>query len=175
MLKKYFDALTSAYFKTTQDGRHLFCPWGIWGTCYIIPTEQDYERRRLQLRNYTIATLVLIIGVTGAFQSYIPVAIVAVLIMAFYLVWVRFLLRGLQPSTERLSLQEATTTQARTHSAGFLWLMEILSLALVAGGIAMLIFEPGEWPMALLATCFFGLCAAFAAYMLVMRSKSVAN
>jgi hypothetical protein len=175
MLKRYFDALTTAYFKTAQDGRHLFCPWGIWGACYVIPSEQEYERRRRQLRNYLVATMALVAVALGAFQSYTPAVIAIALLFAFYLIWVRFLLRGLERSGERLSMQEATATQARTHSAAFLWLIEISSLVFVAGGIAVLIAEPGEWQMALGATGFFGLCAGFAAYMLVLRSRRTAS
>jgi hypothetical protein len=175
MLKKYFDALASMYFKTAQDGRHLFCPWGYWGTCYILPSDQEYERRRRQLRNYTIVTMALAAIMIGAFQSFIPFVIFIAVLIVFYLVWVRFLVRGLQASTERLTLQEATTTQAVTHSAAMLWLLEISSLALVAAGVAMFIFEPDEKLMVLAATAFFALCAAFVAYMLVLRSRSPAQ
>jgi hypothetical protein len=175
MLAKYFDALTSAYFKTAKDGRHLFCPWGIWGTCYIIPSEPEYESRRRQLRSYTIVSIVLIIGAGAAFSSYVPMAVVVLALIAFYLVWVRFLLRGLQASTERLSLQEATATQALTHSVTFLWLLEIFSLLFVATGIAMLIFSPADWLVALAAIGFFGLCAVVGAYMLVIRHRDVTS
>ena len=175
MLTKYFDALTSAYFKTAQDGRRLFCPWGIWGTCYIIPTEEDYERRRRQLRNYTIASLILIIGLGVAFQSYVPVVVAVLLLLAFYLIWVRSLLRGLDASTERLSFQESIATQAMTHSVAFLWLMVVFALVLAAGGIAMLVIEPNQWPVAIAAVGFFGLCAAAGAYMILIRRRRAAH
>jgi hypothetical protein len=170
-MQKYFDALTSAYFKTTHDGRHLFCPWGIWGTCYAIASEQDYERLRQQLKYFTIATIVLIGGASGAFQSYVPAIVVSLLIVAFYLIWVRFLLRSLQPSTERLTFTEATTTQARTHSASTLWLMEIVSVVFVVSGVLILIYDPASWHIGLLAISFFGLAAAFVTYLLVVRNR----
>jgi hypothetical protein len=173
-MRKYFDALASVYFKTMADGRRLFCPWGIWGSCYVIPSEQDYERRRRQIRNYIIATLVLI-GATAGFQTYLAAIVVGLLLVAFYVIWVRFLLRGLKPSTEKLSMQEAVSSQAITHSPVFLWLMEIFSLLFVAAGVLILIFDPGEWLMGLSSIGFFGLCAALATYMLVLRSRSVAH
>jgi hypothetical protein len=172
-MQKYFDALTSAYFKIAQDGRKLFCPWGIWGNCYILPSERDYERLRRQLRNFVIATLVLIIVVGGAFQSYVPVFIVAGLLAGFYLAWVRYLLRGLQPSTERLSLRESATSQAVTHSPAFLWLAEIVSIVFVVAGGLILVFDPANWHIGVISIGFFGLVVVFMTYMLVLRSRQV--
>jgi hypothetical protein len=100
MIGKYFDALTSSSFKIGQDGRHLFCPWGTLGTCYIIPSAEDYERLRRQIRTYIIVSLVVAIGTGMAFGSYVPSIVAVSLLVVFYLVWVRSLLRGCrrQPS-----------------------------------------------------------------------------
>jgi hypothetical protein len=166
----YFDALTSGAFKTANDGRRLFFPWGVLGRGYIIPSEQDYERLRRQIKTYMIVTLVLIIG-ASALQTYLAAGVITALLIVFYLVWARFLLRGLQPSYERLSMEESMTTQAVTHNAAFLWVMVIVALLFVAAGVLMLVFDPDNWPIALASTIFFALCAAVMARMLVLRSR----
>ena len=62
----YFDGLTSGSFKTAQDGRRLFFPWGVLGSGYAIASEQDYQRLRRQVKAYMVAMLVLVMElVTG--------------------------------------------------------------------------------------------------------------
>jgi hypothetical protein len=87
---------------------------------------------------------------------------------------VSYLLRGLQPSDERLSWRESITSQALAHSAAALWSLEIVSLAFVGIGVYFFVVVPGEWK-ALAAVVFFGLCAAVVAFMLVIRSRHSAH
>ena len=42
----YFDAIASASFKQDADGRHIYFPLGNFGRGYLIPSEQEYQRRR---------------------------------------------------------------------------------------------------------------------------------
>jgi hypothetical protein len=158
----YFDALTNSSFKTTPDGHRLFFPWGIWSRGYVIASDQDYDRLRQQMKIYYIVSLVLIIGSIVA-KIYVGAIIIAALLLGFYLAWMWSLVPRLQPSHERLSLQESMTSQARLHNAVVLWLLEIAMLAFVCGGVLNLIFDPSNWLIALPSISFFGLCAvAFA-------------
>jgi Ca2+/Na+ antiporter len=168
----YFDALTSSAFKTGKDGGRLFFPWGVLGRGYVLASERDYERLQRQIKAYMIVTLVLIVG-TVMLQAYLWSVIAVALLIAVYVIWVMYLLRGLQPSDERLSLEESMTSQAVRHNATVLWLMQIGSLIFVAAGILMLVLEPGNWLIALASTVFFGLCAAVFARMLFLRSRQV--
>ena len=201
----YFDALTSGYFKTAPDGRKLFFPWGVLGRGYTIDSEQDYERLRRQVKAYTIVSLVLIVGVT-ALQAYVGAVVIGALLIAFYLGWMRYLLRGLQASDERLSLQDSMTSQARAHSATGLWLLQIGARVghgwvVVPGDVertsrfvrergdsfrlrlhddqfehpAILVVDPDNWLVALGSIVFFGLCAGFAARLLVLRRRAAAG
>lgn len=169
----YFDALTSSYFKTAQDGRKLFFPWGALGRGYAIPSAQDYKRLQRQVKAYTIVSLVLIIGAV-VLQIYFGLVIAALLIV-FYMIWTRYLLRGLQPSDERLSLQDSMTSQARMHSAVSLWLLEIVALAFVGFGILMIVVDPGNWLIALASIVFFGFCATIFTRMLVLRRRGATS
>jgi hypothetical protein len=118
-----------------------------------------------------VVALVPII-VTAALQAYVGALVIGVLLVAFYLVWMRFLLRGLLPSDERLSVQGSMTAQARAHSAAGLWFLEIGALAFVGLGIVIIVIDPGNWLIALGSIVFFGFCAAVGARMLVLRRRA---
>ena len=62
-------------------------------------------------------------------------------------------------------------SRARAASTIVLWLVQISSLALAARGIFLLFTGPDRQFTALFAVGFFGLCAAFTAYMLVLRIR----
>ena len=170
----YFNALTAGYFKTTADGRRFFFPWGPMGRSYAIPSEQRYESMHLQLKIYTIASLVLII-VPMAAQYYITGFLVATALMMFYLAWVPFLKRGLEPAAERMSVRENMVTQARIHNKGMLWAMEIVAIVFVVTGIAMLIFDPKQWFVALFGIVFFGAVAFAIGRMIMLRRRAASE
>jgi hypothetical protein len=46
----YFDVLTVGCFKTAQDERKLFFPWGILGRGYIIPSAAAAANQNLRRR-----------------------------------------------------------------------------------------------------------------------------
>jgi hypothetical protein len=166
----YFNALTSGYFKTTEDGRRLFYPWGVLGRGYVIPSAEAYGRLHRRITIYQIVAMVLVVGaVAGGF--YIAAFVIAALLIGFYVAWTSQLLRGLERSEERLSFDESMATRARAFGAGWLWFLEGISLLFVAAGVGMLFTEPGQWPVALASTAFFAFCAAMIARMLVLRRR----
>jgi hypothetical protein len=167
----YFDALTSSYFKTTQDGRKLFFPWGVMGRGYVFASEQDYQRLQRQVKAYTVVLLVLIIG-AGALQAYVGAVVIGAFLIAFYVAWTQYLLHGMEPSDERLSLQESMASQARAHSPASLWILEIVALAFVGCGILIIVIDPENWLLALGSIVFFGFCAAVTTRMLVLRRRA---
>lgn len=179
----YFDALTSASFKTAADGSRLFFPYGIWGRGYAIPSEQDYGRLQRQLKTYYAVMFTLIIGGSllvriidlSLLQTYVAEGVVVAVLLGFHQVWMRSVRRRLQPSNEALSLQESLTTQARLAGPAVLWSLEIISLIFVGGGIAMLISDPSNWLAALAATVFFGACSALTARMILLRRRAASS
>lgn len=170
----YFDAVTNSSFKTTQDGRRLFFPWGTLGGGYAIASEQDYLRLRGQVKVYIIAALLLMI-VSNLFWNYAAALAVAALFLGFYLVWMWRLLPRLAFSDERLTLQESLTAQAQGHGAVRLWLLEIASLVFVGCGFWILAVEPRRTLIALAVIVFFGLCAVVFARMLMLRRRTAAS
>jgi hypothetical protein len=166
----YFDVLTNGYFKTAQDGRKLFFPWGVLSRGYTIASEQDYLRLQQQIKIYMVVSLVLVIGSASLEGDLVGLG-VATLLIGFYAVWTRYLLHRLQRSDEKLSLQEAMTSSAHVLGPVVLWLLEIVALTLVGGAIFIFIIDPSNWLVALVGTFFFGLCAAKFARMLVLRRR----
>jgi hypothetical protein len=166
----YFDVLTVGCFKTAQDERKLFFPWGILGRGYIIPSERDYLRLQQQIKICVGVGLVVVVGV-ASLGSFLVSFVVTALVIGFYTVWSLYLLRGLQRSDERLSFQESTRWHA--HLAPWvLWLVEIGALVFVADGIFILIVNPRGWPIALLTIVIFGLLAAGVAHMIVLQRRA---
>jgi hypothetical protein len=166
----YFDALISGTFKTTPDGKRLFFPWGTLGRAYVVRTEADYQRMRSQIKTSLAAGMVVIIALvaTRAYQlGFAATALWCVL----YAGWVAWRVRGLDPSDERLTWREATTAQARTHSALFLWFGAICSLGFVAVGIFMLTVDSSQPLVAGGGILFFGFCAFQFARMLLLRRR----
>jgi hypothetical protein len=163
----YFNALTSGYFKTARDGRKLFYPWGAMGRGYTIPSQEAYDRLHGRIKIYQLVSLVAIVGAVVV-KYYLAAFIIAGLSIAFYRAWTPYLVRGLQPSDERLSMQESMATQARAHGAVGLWLLEIVALMFVATGVVMLVVAPDKRLIALTSIVFFGACAAAFAHMLVL-------
>ena len=68
----------------------------------------------------------------------------------------RFELRGLERTQERLTFREGFTNIARLMPGWLLWVEAILTLVFVAAGILMLIIEPAKWMIALGGIVFFG-------------------
>jgi hypothetical protein len=188
----YLDFVTSGRFRTAQDGRKLFYPWG-WGRGYVIASEQQYNRLRRQQKTSWVGTLVLVLWINAAFYSVYtrvthtgpgPLLLVYVVLacLAFFsvfqMVWTLYRLGGLQQSDEKLSLKEAMSSRARVLGPGILWLGEIGSLTFVGSAIFMLVVDPpphglGRAALALGVIAFFGLCAAvFMRMIVLLRSVS---
>lgn len=169
----YFDGLTSGSFKTAQDGRRLFFPWGYLGRGYVLASDQEAERLRRQVKAYYVVMLVAIVATSGV-HAFMLSAAVAALAIVFYAVWARRQVARLQPAQEAMSFGESAQAQARAYGPGKLWMLEASSLAFVAIGGFLYVAEPANRTMALLTIVFFGCCAAVIGYMVVIRRRTSA-
>ncbi|MBW7967336.1 hypothetical protein [Bradyrhizobium sp. BR 10261] len=166
----YFEAVTSGSFKTTEDGRRLFFPWGTLGRGYVLPSENDYRRHRTQVKAYMVATFAFIL-VPSLFRAWALGVSLVIALIGFYGFWMWFLLRRLDVADERLSFQESMISQAGAHREGVLWLLTVSSLVLALGGLLVLA-KPDERLLGFAAIAFFGLCAAVFIRMLILRYRS---
>ncbi|WP_155253510.1 hypothetical protein [Bradyrhizobium japonicum] len=103
----YFQGLTSSSFKTTEDGRRLFFPWGVLGRGYLVGSEEKYGRLRKQMKTYIVVSVLLIVVAPSLFRGYnlgVSAALAGVC-LAFYLTWMCILLPSLNPTDEGLSFE----------------------------------------------------------------------
>lgn len=111
----FFDELNATPIKTMPDGRRMFFPYGNWGSGYVIPTQQDYDRLRRLIGVYTVAALAL--GLGAAAVSEFSLLVAGACLMGFYLLWVRILLDGLRPTEQTITYGEVMAPHARMHAA----------------------------------------------------------
>ena len=99
----FFDSaiMKSTTFKTTADGRRVFFPWGRMGRSYEVESEQDYQTLQQRITLWVLVASALTVGVIK-WQGFLAGGIVAVVMLAFYVGWMRYLLPGLRPSNEKL-------------------------------------------------------------------------
>lgn len=166
----YFDALTSSSFKTTEDGRGLFFPWGTLGRGYAIPTEEDFKRLRRHIKAYMVISMLIVI-VAVNWKGFLGGAAILPVLTSAYAIWARSQCRQLHQTDEKLTLSESVAGQARAHSAVGLWLLEVGALTFVGVGVLILIVDPRNWLVATGSIVFFGLCAVMFAWMLINRRR----
>jgi hypothetical protein len=131
----YFNALTSSSFKTAQDGRVHFFPWGILGRGYVIPSEEQHRRLRGGVMTFMLISIPLII-LANVWSGIRASAIVLAATCIPYAIWAWSVCRRLEPSSERMSMDENLRIQARHHST--LMLVLLLITAYVFAGISLL-------------------------------------
>jgi Na+/H+-translocating membrane pyrophosphatase len=177
----YFDHITSTNFKAAPDGRKLFFPYGEFGPGYIIDSEQAYERLRRRFAIVWIICFLAVItigiiiqDVLGIYFALLFLGMTWAVAFTVYMVWTRFLVRGLQPSNEKLSLGE-TWIQALAFSLGGLWFLASVALALVGASVVFLILDPRNWLMATASIVICGILAGAFAWMLVRQRRRGAS
>jgi hypothetical protein len=97
--------------------------------------------------------------------------VVFALVTGVYSVSKQHLVRGLETTDEKLSLQECLASGGRTFSTFNLWLLEMGMLSCAIGGIVLLVLAISKWSAALGMILFGGLGAAQFAYLLALRSR----
>jgi len=176
LIQNYLDAWTSSIFKTGKDGRRLFFPRGVLGRGYVVASEQDYERLVRQTKALCLVGLVLGLGFTTLgvlLERYLALFIgAAVLLFLYHVAVVPYLVRGMRPSDERLSLKGAYTSEAITLKPAHLWWLEIGLLVGVGVGVVTLIVDPANWLTALTLIILCGLLAAFGLWMIILRRRA---
>lgn len=164
----FLNALTSAYFKTAPDGSIVFYPWSLWVRGYTLASEQDRQRLQRQLKIYLTVGFVLILLAMNMVSTLASFEIAGA-ISAFYVLWMLYEIRHFSRSSEKLSVDESLTVQARAYNIVVLWLLLLLSIVAFGASIVVLVVKPGDWFVALTGIAFFGLILAKAIRMLVLR------
>ena len=168
--KRYSDLLTTSCMKVGADGRKIFYPWGIYRRGYAFPTNAAYERLNDLLKIYIVISLLCILP-SVATRSYLAAAILFLVSMVFYPIWMRFELPRLQPTQDKLTIRGSYTNFARLLPAWVAWVELISCLVFVAGCVAVLLISPSQWMFALGGILFFGGGAVLSAVTLVLHRR----
>jgi hypothetical protein len=174
----YFDDATSASFKTGQDGRKVFFPWGTLGRGYIIASDADYERLRRQVKACTIWTVLLAVISASALILWGFLVFLLFIVLVFLpfavlsLGWMTRHLRRLEPSQERLTYKESKATQAAVLPPWLLWVGVIVPLGALVCFMFLLGPRPDSWVITLAAIISCAFAAASSACVLFMRWRA---
>jgi hypothetical protein len=97
---------------------------------------------------------------------------VAALLIAAYVIWMKYRLRGPQRSDEKMTVREGMTSQANALSPLRLWLLEILALTFVCVGIFLIVVDFQNWLIEVALIACFGGAAANTIWMMVQRRRT---
>lgn len=172
----YLDAITSASFKTSEDGRKLFYPWGILGHGYIIPSEEEYKKL---LRTYksiwVIFFIILLVGVLFMFLNPIITMLFTLVAFSAYLIgfifWLYRKYRKFEKSDVKMSYGEALKNESRHMSTGLMWFFEIICIIFALYGLVLLLSGSSQWLLALALIAIFSFCAVIYARMIINKKR----
>jgi hypothetical protein len=166
----YFEAIANAYLKTGTDGRLLFYPWGALGRGYVIKAGSEAQLRGA-IKAFVIASI--IVGGAGyTLWREIGALIAGGVLIIGYVIAIRFMVRGLEASGERLRLREAYTAEARGFSKVWLWSSLAIMVAMFVLSTTMFIAEAELRLQAAGGIALFAALAAFSAWMIVLRQRT---
>lgn len=129
----YLDSIVNAWFRTTEEGNDVFCPYGAFGSCYEVSSGTASSIRRF-LRVYVVVS-VGVGAVAARLLGIWALAILAVL-MAFYAVTMSFFLREASRRDVARSGSLAETTNRMGEAMGL-----GPAIGLLIFGLIMLIFS----------------------------------
>lgn len=166
----YFDGLTSASFKTDENGNTVFYPWGVLGKGHTLPdAEKEAELRTFVRRSYQVS-LPAVIGAVVIFDWKVALLVLALFYLWFYFRTAR-MLKDLPLSDSTLSLRESYTSSAKAHSVVGLWMWLACAVSFVLGGLFLIMHARSDTAFltGLLAILFFGGGALVITYMIRAR------
>ena len=164
----YFDGLTDASFKTGEDGRMLFYPYGVIGKGYVLTSDEHYQKaRRFMKWTYIIALPpAFLIPMLAGWRWSVPLLVV---FMIGFSLAVRSVTKDAGSTAEKLTLAESIRNSARSHNLAVLMLLETFSVLFVLAGIFMM--TQGEKLIGVLAIALFGFAACSIGYMILTRMR----
>lgn len=154
----YFEGITANYFKTDEEGRTVFYPYGILGRGFIVPEERKTDVRRI-VTTYTLTSLPIAIAATALLKWWLVLsAVLPVYLLAFSLHLTK-LTSTFEKSSHKLTVPavfESAFSSINSCNLLTLWLIEIGSVLFLLTGIYLIITSPQDWYKGALPIAFFG-------------------
>lgn len=161
----YFDGLTDACFKNSNDGRQVFYPYGVLGNGYYMPDSETYQKTRGFVKNFYIITFPLVI-ILGATRLILPAIVISSVLMLYYFFKIKKIATNLEKCDIKLTMKESYINSARSHNIVTLWLLLIFSIFFVISGSLMVMLDTKAFWPGLLGIIFFGPCAIVFIFMI---------
>ena len=166
----YFDGLTDAAFKKDVSGNNLFYPWGIFGSGFIINSEDEKNQIRGFFKKMYMVMFpsIIIIHMTVGFW-------LNLVLLPVYGIWYYFkakkITKDLRKTEEKLKVSESYKNSAKSHNLSTLIILELFSLGFVVLGLFVL--QSGkELLVAYASIGFFGLCSIAIGFMIMAKIKN---
>ncbi len=164
----YFDGLTDGLFKRGSDSRALFYPWGVLGSGYVIPNDEERQKLRDKIKRLYI----IILPMAVILPRVIGLAL-ALVLFSIFCVWYRFFARSvtrhLEKSTEVLTIKESMSNSVRSHGWPVLIVLEVGCLVFAVFGIFRLVWSPSWAAGGIVAI--FGILAVGLCIMLFVKAR----
>jgi hypothetical protein len=164
----YFEGLADAIFKQDSNGETVFYPWGVLGKGRIIrdPATRDALRNFIMLYYKVSLPLIVLLVV---FRLWWLAALAFPLMLLWFVLKSRELLKDCPPSSERLTLREGYRNSAASHNSLTLWLLLIVSLLFCAGSVLLLV--AGKPLFGIFGLVLFGACSGAFVYMIKAKRE----
>lgn len=166
----YFDGLTEASFKKSEQGETLFYPWGVLGKGYIVSdAKKEAELRKFTKLNYIITLPVVIIN--QLLFGYLPNLVLLPIYLVIFLVLLKKLTKDLPIANEKLKISESYKNSASKHNLATLIVLALCSLAFTITGI-LFIIDGRNILLGSFAAILFGLSTVAISYMILNKIKN---
>ena len=166
----YFDNITSSMFKTSQDGKKLFYPFGVFGQGYIIPDEISYNKiYKLIKINYMVMVPNSIIAGSG--RNVYKVSLL-VLYTIIYLWWINKECRKFETTSEKYTFRERTINFAGIFNSKILWMFNIVAIAFIIASVVVILKDISDLLIGIAGIIFFGFgLYVFSKMLLIKRQE----
>jgi hypothetical protein len=164
----------SFLFVTTPDGRTVYFPFfPICWRGYVIGSNAELVRVRLLsalLMPFCMPTVFLLAALPRGIAGLAMLALTV-----FYLVWMRWVLHGLNQPPVRLTRRESAIVQVRAHGQNALAGRMFGSIGFVGLGALLILIDHNNWPIAAVTILVFGVCGVSYAALLVARWRMLSE
>lgn len=165
----FFDSLTSGAFKKDSQNRNLFFPWGIFGSGFIVESEERLNQIQKSYNKMWIVMLLSFFTLLAVLGFW--VILLVPVCQAWQYFAIKKITKNLQRTTEKLKISETYKNSAKSFNLPLLILLELLSLVFVAAGVWIIAIGERSF-MAYASLGFISLCAVIFGYVIFLKIKN---
>ncbi len=171
----FFDGLTEVHFKKDDSGNTLFFPRGIWGSGYIIESQEKLDKIKKYYRDSYWIIYKIVLPAFIFLQVIIGMGLLLLIILLpFYCIYNFFKIKSLTKNSaktnEKLKLSETQNKILKLYNLPTLIFMGIISVLFAISGFWVLFFKKDF--IGVLAILLFGSGAIFSGKLIFQKLKN---